>query len=76
MTLAYVDCPTGLAGDMLLAALFDLGLPRERVEEPLAQLGLAGAYGLQWQEGSSGGLRGLALTVEALEAQPPHRPLG
>ena len=25
--LAVVDCPTGLAGNMLLAALFDLGLP-------------------------------------------------
>ncbi|MGB7563430.1 MAG: nickel pincer cofactor biosynthesis protein LarC [Prochlorococcaceae cyanobacterium] len=73
MTLAYVDCPTGLAGDMLLAALFDLGLPRDRVEEPLAQLGLTGAYGLQWHQGSSGGLRGIALTVEALEPQPPHR---
>ncbi|MCP9848426.1 nickel pincer cofactor biosynthesis protein LarC [Cyanobium sp. Morenito 9A2] len=74
MTLAYVDCPTGLAGDMLLAALFDLGLPRERVEEPLAQVGLAGGYRLQWQEGRSGGLRGLTVHVEALEPQPLHRP--
>ena len=24
----HIDCPTGLAGDMLLAALLDLGLER------------------------------------------------
>lgn len=73
MTLAVVDCPTGLAGDMLLAALFDLGLQRQVVEEPLAQLGLAGAYELQWAEGSSGGLRGVSLSVQSLEPSPPHR---
>jgi hypothetical protein len=73
MTLAYVDCPTGLAGDMLLAALVDLGLPRQVVEEPLAALGLAGAYGLRWAEGSSGGLRGVSLMVDLLEPSPPHR---
>ena len=32
--LAVVDCPTGLAGNMLLAALFDLGLPAAEVEQP------------------------------------------
>lgn len=73
MTLAYVDCPTGLAGDMLLAALVDLGLPRQVVEEPLAALGLGGAYALRWAEGSSGGLRGVSLTVDLLEPSPPHR---
>lgn len=73
MTLAYLDCPTGVAGDMLLAALFDLGLPRPVVEEPLATLGLAGAYGLTIEEGRSGGLRGTRLGVQVLETQPPHR---
>ena len=40
-SLAVVDCPTGLAGNMLLAALFDCGLPEEVVHQPLAALGLA-----------------------------------
>ena len=45
MTLALIDCPTGLAGNMLLAALLDLGLPEAVIhgplEAPLAMLALA-----------------------------------
>jgi len=74
--LAVVDCPTGLAGNMLLAALFDLGLPQAVVEAPLAALGLAGAYRLALEERRSGGLRGLHLAVEALEPEPDHRHWG
>lgn len=72
-SLAVVDCPTGLAGNMLLAALFDCGLPEEVVHQPLAALGLAGLYRLQLEERRSAGLRGLHLEVELLERQPPHR---
>ena len=71
--LAVVDCPTGLAGNMLLAALFDLGLPAAEVEQPLAALGLEGAYRLRLEERRSGGLRGQHLEVELLEAAPSHR---
>ena len=73
MSLALVDCPTGLAGNMLLAALFDLGLPQAAIEAPLAALGLAGAYALDLEERRSGGLRGLHLAVRGLELEPPHR---
>jgi len=76
MTLALVDCPTGLAGDMLLAALLDLGVPAAVVEAPLARLGLASHYRLRPEERRSGGLRGLHLGVEVLEQQPGHRPWG
>ena len=71
--LAVVDCPTGLAGNMLLAALFDLGLPEEVLHAPLAALELTGRYRLQLQERRSGGLRGLHLEVEPLESEPSHR---
>ena len=73
MTLALVDCPTGLAGNMLLAALFDLGLPEAVVHQPLAALGLQGRYRLELEERRSGGLRGLHLEVQTLEPDPPHR---
>lgn len=76
MTLALLDCPTGLAGNMLLAALLDLGLPEAIIHAPLAALGLEGRYRLRIEERRSGGLRGLHLDVEALEAQPHHRPWG
>ena len=73
MALAFLDCPTGVAGDMLLAALFDLGLPRSVVDGPLAQLGLAGAYRLTVTEARSSVQRGTRLSVEGLEPHPPHR---
>ncbi len=70
---AYLDLPTGVAGDMLLAALLDLGVPERVIAEPLAALGLQGSYRLNCSSGSSAGLRGQQLVVELLEASPPHR---
>lgn len=74
--LALVDCPTGLAGNMLLAALLDLGLPQAVLDAPLQTLGLAGAYRLKLREDRSAGLRGLHLDVELTEPSPPHRHWG
>jgi pyridinium-3,5-bisthiocarboxylic acid mononucleotide nickel chelatase len=73
MGLALIDCPTGLAGNMLLAALFDLGVPPAVLDQPLEALGLAGAYRLVLEERRSGGLRGLHLAVEVCEAEPGLR---
>jgi len=75
-SLAVVDCPTGLAGNMLLAALFDLGLPEAAVHGPLQALGLADRYRLELEERRSGGLRGLHLAVVGLEPEPAHRHWG
>ncbi len=73
MSALVVDCPTGLAGDMLLSALLDLGVPESVVHEPLQALGLARAYALKVEESQSGGLRGLRLTVRSEDLNPPHR---
>ena len=73
MSALWIDAPTGLAGDMLLAALLDLGVDQAVVESPLAALGLAGRYRLTQQEARSAGLRGIRVDVEGLEDQPPHR---
>ena len=74
--LALIDCPTGLAGNMLLGALLDLGLPQAVIDAPLAALGLAQAYRLVVDERRSAGLRGLHLEVELREVSPPHRHWG
>lgn len=76
MTLVVVDCPTGLAGNMLLAALLDVGVPEEVIHRPLEALGLAGTYRITLEERSSRGLRGAHLEVTPLEPQPHHRPWG
>jgi uncharacterized protein (TIGR00299 family) protein len=37
-TIAYFDCPAGAAGDMILAAFLDLGLPLDHLQSELAKL--------------------------------------
>ncbi len=76
MTLAVLDVPTGLAGNMLLAALLDLGVPEAVLQEPLALIGVGDDYRLVVEERRSAGLRGLHLDVAVLAAQPPHRSWG
>ena len=71
-----VDCPTGLAGDMLLAACLDLGVPSEVIHAPLRDLGFENVYDLRVEEALSGGIRGLRLEVEGRDPHPPHRHWG
>ena len=66
MNRLHIDCPTGLAGDMLLAGFLDLGVPREVIETPLAALGFSGRYRLDVDEAKSGGLRGKSVSVTAM----------
>jgi uncharacterized protein (TIGR00299 family) protein len=74
VTLAVLDAPTGLAGNMVLAALLDLGVPEAVLDTPLACLGLEGRYRLVQEERRSGGLRGRHLEVQLLEVpgDPPR----
>lgn len=44
MKTLYIDCGSGLSGDMMLAALLDLGAPAEGLKEGLASLGLDGFH--------------------------------
>lgn len=76
MSLLLLDCPTGLAGNMLLAGLLDLGVDEAAVHQALAAVDLEGRYRLQLETRRSHGLRGLHLAVESLEADPPHRAWG
>ena len=71
-----VDCPTGLAGDMLLASCLDLGVPSEVIHAALRDLGFENAYELRVKEALSGGLRGLRVEVEGRDSRPPHRHWG
>jgi hypothetical protein len=71
-----VDCPTGLAGDMLLAACLDLGVSPEVIHSPLGALGFENGYALRVEEARTAGLRGLRLEVEIREDHSPHRHWG
>ena len=45
--IAYLQCPTGIAGDMCLGALVDLGVPLEYFQEQLKGLGIEEEYNLR-----------------------------
>lgn len=47
--LAYLECPTGIAGDMCLGALVDVGVPLEYLIEKLKALGIEQEYQLRAQ---------------------------
>jgi pyridinium-3,5-bisthiocarboxylic acid mononucleotide nickel chelatase len=49
MKIAYLECPTGIAGDMCLGALVDAGVPLDYLTEQLERLGIASEYNL-WSE--------------------------
>ncbi|MBW2310265.1 MAG: nickel pincer cofactor biosynthesis protein LarC [Deltaproteobacteria bacterium] len=42
MKIAYLDCFSGVSGDMFVGALLDAGLPAENLDETIAGLGLDG----------------------------------
>lgn len=76
MSTLAIEMPSGIAGDMLLAALIDAGAKRACIEEDLAQLGV-GALPLHCHEVQKQGLRALQLHVdvpqEALWQQFPQQ---
>ncbi|MEL7035841.1 MAG: nickel pincer cofactor biosynthesis protein LarC [Cyanobacteria bacterium J06592_8] len=47
--IAYLQCPTGIAGDMCLGALVHAGVPLDYIAENLERLGLSSEYQL-WAE--------------------------
>jgi pyridinium-3,5-bisthiocarboxylic acid mononucleotide nickel chelatase len=46
-TIAYLQCPTGISGDMCLGALVSLGVPLEYLTEKLNGLGIGEEYNLR-----------------------------
>ncbi|MCK4175946.1 nickel pincer cofactor biosynthesis protein LarC [Aciditerrimonas ferrireducens] len=67
---AWLHCFSGIAGDMLLAALLDAGAPQDEVEAVLGQLPLRG-WQLVVRRVERGGLA--ATAVEVLVEDPPDQ---
>jgi len=72
--IAYLDCFSGISGDMLLGALVDAGLPLETLRDELNKLNLGG-YHIEAEKTQRGGLAATKVTVTLEEAVQPHRRL-
>ena len=72
MKILYFDCFSGVSGDMTLAALLDLGLPLEKLQEELKKLGLKN-YSLEVRPGSRSGIAALGLEVKVGSREEHHR---
>ncbi|QGJ71424.1 Nickel pincer cofactor biosynthesis protein LarC [Planctomycetales bacterium 10988] len=73
MRTAYLDCASGISGDMTLAALIDLGVPLDALQVGIQSLGLPGVQ-LSLEEVKRKGFRASHLTVEH-EPEHKHRHL-
>jgi pyridinium-3,5-bisthiocarboxylic acid mononucleotide nickel chelatase len=72
MRTAHFDCFSGISGDMTLAALLDLGVPREPVLAGIASLGLPIKIGIE--KVRKGGFAATQIFVDA-PPQEDHRHL-
>jgi pyridinium-3,5-bisthiocarboxylic acid mononucleotide nickel chelatase len=68
----FLDAFSGVAGDMTIAALVDLGVPFEVVRENVAALGLSG-FELSLKRARGGVIGGTKFDVLVASAQPDRR---
>ena len=64
---AYLECPTGIAGDMCLGALVDGGVPLEYLIEQLKKLGMESEYCLRAEKVHRQGQIATKVHVDLLE---------
>lgn len=62
MRIAYLDCFSGISGDMLLAALVDAGADRQKIETELRKLSLD-SFRMEWTRVVKKGVTALKLDV-------------
>jgi uncharacterized protein (DUF111 family) len=68
----YLDAASGIAGDMTVAALVDLGVPFSVVSDAVAALGLGG-FRLSLSRAMSGALGATHFSVDETAPQPERR---
>jgi pyridinium-3,5-bisthiocarboxylic acid mononucleotide nickel chelatase len=72
MKILYFDCFAGIAGDMTVAALLELGLPMETLKEGLCALPFSG-YSLASSRVDRHGVAGTSFQVTLEAEDQPHR---
>lgn len=72
MRILYMDCFSGISGDMCLGALVDAGADSLRLEDDLKKLPLSG-WEMQVTPKSSHGITGTKVDILVREDSQPHR---
>jgi uncharacterized protein (TIGR00299 family) protein len=72
--IAYLDCYSGISGDMLLGALLDAGLSIDALRAELALIGVAG-WTLRSERVTRAGIAATKAQVDLAESPQPHRRL-
>ncbi|MDJ0568128.1 MAG: nickel pincer cofactor biosynthesis protein LarC [Pleurocapsa sp. MO_192.B19] len=67
--IGYLECPTGIAGDMCLGALIDCGLPWQYLVDSLQSLGIEQEYQLRTEQVIR---NGQSATKVHVDLQPEH----
>ena len=62
-----IECSPGVSGDMLLGAFYDLGVPKNIIEKPLARIGLENLYNLNFKESKSCSIRGTKVEIGKID---------
>jgi pyridinium-3,5-bisthiocarboxylic acid mononucleotide nickel chelatase len=70
--IAYFDCPTGIAGNMCLGALLDVGLPLPHLQTSLAQIQLTDEYEIVVEMVQRQGQRGTFVQVKVNASHGHH----
>ena len=74
MKSAYLDCFSGISGDMFLGALLDAGLPFEKLDQTIRSLPLDG-YSLDMKREKRNGLMATRFMVKSVGERPGNRNL-
>jgi uncharacterized protein (TIGR00299 family) protein len=72
--IAYLDCFSGISGDMLLGALVDAGLSPDDLRSELSTLAVSG-YRIEVEKTQRAGLAATRVSVALEETTQPHRRL-
>ncbi len=70
MRIGYLECFSGISGDMLLGALVDAGVPFSLLEETTSSLNIGAR--LEMRKVSRGGLAGTKVDVLTTDHEPGH----
>ena len=69
MKTIYLDCVSGISGNMLLGAFLHAGVPQEYLTEELKRIALPDAYHIRVEPVSKNGIRSIYMNVELPEPE-------